>query len=191
MKMLDEALLRIFTRTAEHKISCLHGVYMSLSLKNLDDQTRQLMLEEIDLDVSQNTLYISSRLSNAGRNDYPALLKEAASRHDDRWLAGQLRSGGRLNLTETRRTPKGGTTTAQVPVTAADTLAEGEFNRFYIRALCRRAVDSGSGTVTVYRAKQVERARSESGRKIGTQAEQVISSFKIAVLTLDQNAVVR
>ncbi len=142
---------------------------MSLSLNNLDEQTRQLMLEEIDLDISQNTLYESPRLSNTGRNDYTDLLKEAVSKHDDLWLAGQLRSGGRLNSTETRRTPKGGTTTAQVPVTAADTLAEGEFNRFYIRGVCRRAIDSGSGTVTVYRAKEVSHARSESQRKIGTQ----------------------
>ena len=153
---------------------------MSLSLKNLDEQTRNLMLEEIDLDISQNKLYESPRLSNTGRNDYVALLKEAVSQNDDRWLAGQLRSGGRLNQTETRRTPKGGTTTAQVPVTAADTLAEGEFNRFYIRALCRRAIDSGSGSVTVYRAKQVERARSESERKIGMQvdAQQLLNDLR-------------
>jgi len=144
---------------------------MSLSLANLDEQTRQLMLEEIELDVSRNTLYISSRLSNTGRNDYASLLKEAVSKHDDRWLAVQLRSGGRLNTTETKRTPKGGMTTAQVPITAADTLAEGEFNRFYIRAICRRVIDLGSGKVVVYRAKEVSRARSESERKIGMQVD--------------------
>ncbi len=46
-------------------------------------------------------------------------------------------------------------------------LAEGEFNRFYIRAVCARAVADGISGVVVYRAKSVEHARSESERKIG------------------------
>jgi hypothetical protein len=42
-----------------------------------------------------------------------------------------------------------------VPVTAADTLAEGEFNRFYLRGLCRRASAANMAEIEVYRAKEV------------------------------------
>ena len=50
---------------------------------------------------------------------------------------------------------------------AHEMLAEGEFNRFYIRALCLRAIEDGMAQVIVYRAKAVQNARSESERKIG------------------------
>lgn len=50
---------------------------------------------------------------------------------------------------------------------AHEMLAEGEFNRFYIRAICLRAIEDGISEVVVYRAKRVQHARSESERKIG------------------------
>jgi len=48
---------------------------------------------------------------------------------------------------------------------AHEMLAEGEFNRFYIRALCARAIEDGLPEVTVYRAKRSRmRVRSRSKR---------------------------
>ena len=58
---------------------------------------------------------------------------------------------------------------AEVPYTAPETLAEGEFNRFYARGLCRRAIEEGTSQLIVYRAKQVMNARSASQAKIGTK----------------------
>lgn len=58
---------------------------------------------------------------------------------------------------------------AKVPVTAPDTLAEGEFNRFYARGLCARAIADGIPDVEVYRGKQVQRPRPESQSKIGNR----------------------
>jgi hypothetical protein len=58
-------------------------------------------------------------------------LKEAAEKHSDSWLAQQIRARRLMKTEEARRTPSGKTTTAKVPVTAPDTLAEGEFNRFF------------------------------------------------------------
>jgi hypothetical protein len=52
-------------------------------------------------------------------------------------------------------------------VNAHEMLAEGEFNRFYIRAVCLRAIKEGTSEVIVYRAKIVEHARAESEQKIG------------------------
>jgi hypothetical protein len=56
---------------------------MTLSLVNLDQVTRQYMLEEIELDISNDKLYLSPRLSDTGRNNFASLLKEAAHNHDD------------------------------------------------------------------------------------------------------------
>jgi hypothetical protein len=52
-------------------------------------------------------------------------------------------------------------------VNAHEMLAEGEFNRFYIRGVCLRAIEEGAFEVIVYRAKMAEHARAESEQKIG------------------------
>lgn len=140
---------------------------MTLNLVNLDDRTRQYMLQELERDIASGSLYMSTRFNEIGRREYPALMREAISTQDDTWLAHQIRNG-LMNLTETKRTPKGNITTANVPVTAPDTFAEGEFNRFYARGLCLRAIEDGIQELTVYRAKEVSHARSASIAMIGT-----------------------
>lgn len=141
---------------------------MSLDLQNLDVRTREYMLKEVDLDVKAGRLYVSpKRLNDIGRQRYEPLLREAIGNHDDVWLAGQLRDKGCMNSQEEKRKPKGGFTIAQVPITAPDTLAEGEFNRFYCRGLCARALDDGIAEVEVYRAKEVSQPRAESAAMIG------------------------
>lgn len=126
---------------------------MALHYENLDGQTRQFMLKEVDLDISHGTLYISSRLNEQGVQNYPSLLRSAIQNNNDEWLAHELRHRGYLKSYEERRKPKGGFTIAQIPVTAPDTLAEGEFNRFYVRGLCARVIEEGTTEVKVYRGK--------------------------------------
>ena len=86
--------------------------------------------------------------------------------YDDEWLANQLRRPGMMNSHQTRNT-KSGPIQVKVPFNAPDTLAEGEFNRFYIRALCLRAIDDASVRLVVYRAKSVAQPRPESEAAIG------------------------
>lgn len=59
-------------------------------------------------------------------------------------------------------------------------LAEGEFNRFYIRALCLRAIEDEHPQVVVYRAKAVTNARSASEQMIGQNmpAEAVLRDLR-------------
>lgn len=142
---------------------------MALNLVNLDERTRGFMLKEIESDASSGKLYISPRLNSRGQQEYPRLLKEAAKSHNDSWLAEQIRRNGLMKTEEERRKPKGGYTIAQIPVTAPDTLAEGEINRFYIRGLCLRAIQDGIPELVVYRAKQVSSPRRESETKIGAR----------------------
>ena len=138
-----------------------------LSLLNLDERTRHGMLAEIERDILAGTLYYGKRLSLRGRADYPDLLREAAGSHDDVWLSSQLAQHGRLETMETS-TRKGKTFQKRVPFDANETLAEGEFNRFYSRGLCIRAMEDGvDNLVVVYRAKQVAAPRTESEMMIG------------------------
>lgn len=144
---------------------------MPLNLVDLVPETRTRMLEEIDRDLEDGELYRSPRLNDEGRNEYPDLLKESVTNHDEDWLAGQIRQNGLLKAMEEKKARGGvGTTTAKVPVTAADTLAQGEFNRFYIRALCVRATAEGRA-LQVYRARPSSNPRPESEAMIGTTVD--------------------
>lgn len=144
---------------------------MGLAYENLDDQTRKLMIEEIEMAVRDGSIYLSSYLSERGLSDWVGLLKAAAATGTDDTLAAELRKFDRINETAERRKPKGGFTTVRVPHTAAETMAEGEFNRFYCRGLCRIAIANGVGGLVVYRAKQVMQPRPDSEAKIGTTVD--------------------
>ncbi len=144
---------------------------MALQLANLDQPTRRYMLDELDRDLSEGRLYLSPRLTSDGHQVWPALVREAIRGGSDSSLAARLRSEELMNATEERRAPKGGITVARVPENAPDTLAEGEFNRFYVRGLCRRAIDAGVTELEIYRAKEVVRPRPESEVKIGGRVD--------------------
>lgn len=140
---------------------------MPFEFPELDAAVRGLMVAEIEAAVSENTLYFSKRFTDAGRAGWPGLLREAAAERDEHWLAYQLESIGAMKGSETRAKPKGGYTTAHVPNTAEETLADGEFNRYYMCAVCRKATAAGV-RVEVYRAKRGATTRPESDALIGT-----------------------
>jgi len=106
-------------------------------------------------------------LNYLGKTVWESLLREALQNQNDDWLANELLRRGCLATHETRRTPSGGTTIAKVPETACLTLAEGEFNRFYARGLCARAMAEGIQDVEVCRGKEVMQPRAVSQALIG------------------------
>lgn len=143
----------------------------TVDLRNLDEGTRAAMLSEVERDVASGVLYLSPRLSPRGIEDYPELLREAVLGGDAGTLMAALSSNGRLLTHETARHPKGGPDIIKtIPVTAAQTMAEGEFNRFYARGVCVRAMAEvgPSATVTIYRARESANQRSASIALIGT-----------------------
>ena len=139
---------------------------MGLQYQNLDSKTRDFMLKEIELDYRNKNLYYSPRLSTFGQQKWEVLLKEAAKQYNDDWLANELKRSSCINIYEFR-SMRSGATQCRVPFNAHETLAEGEFNRFYCRGLCARAIDEGIKAVEVYRGKSVENPRFESEAKIG------------------------
>ena len=140
---------------------------MGIYYKNLDEKTREFMLKELEMDIEQRKIYLSSRLNALGQSNWANLLKEAIAHHNDDWLANQLKVMGYMNTHETRKTKTGKVINAKVPVNASETLAEGEFNRYYARGLCVRAIAEGIDEVVVYRGKEVQNPRIESQNKIG------------------------
>lgn len=143
---------------------------LSFDLPNLDELTRALMVEEFQDDARQQRLYISPLLSGQGVHDYAALLEEALRHGSPDSLAARLRERRRILRSTQRRKRGGGFQLAAVPYNAAQTLAESEFNRYYIRAVCRRALLAGV-PVVVYRAKRVGQPRTDSEALIGEQVD--------------------
>lgn len=132
---------------------------MTLNLRNLDDLTRKYMLDEFSLDIQNNKLYLGKYLSEVGKSDYPILLRSAMEDGDIASLAESLKNNERLKSHVPCSRTKSGL--RKVAKNASEMLAEGEFNRFYIRAICRRAIDEGI-MVIAYRARESCNPRKES-----------------------------
>ena len=141
---------------------------MSLFLENLDERTRQLMLDEVEYDIAHNQLHISPFLSGQGQWDYPDLLRKAIKKGDDSMLVQDLRARRRIIRTLPRRMPTGGYMLVATVENAAEVLGEGEFNRYYIRGLARRAIEDDISALVVYRAKPARNPRPESESRIET-----------------------
>lgn len=133
---------------------------MGLNQKDLNQETRRLMIQEIDHDGQK--LYISPRLNAQGKIAWFELLREAAANHSDDWLASQIAHQRLLNLQELRQGKP-----IAMRHDAPNMLAEGEFNRFYMRGICLRAIELGAPSVVGYRARVSQNPRAESLAIIG------------------------
>ena len=141
---------------------------MALYYFNLDERTRQLMLDELEYDNAHNQVHISPFLSGQGQRDYVDLLRHAIQSGSDETLEKDLSARRRITRALPRKKRSGGFGIAATPVNAAQVLAEGEFNRYYIRALARRAIEDGIKELIVYRAKRARRPRAQSEALIET-----------------------
>lgn len=138
---------------------------MSFKFQNLDSRTREVMLDEFNFDVDKNKVYFSTRFNKNGYDLYPQLMRNVIKEGNEVTLANELRNNNCFKqLEETTRGNR------KVPVTAAETFAEGEFNRYFIRAICLRAIEEDLG-LEVYRAKEVSSPRYESIQMIGKKVD--------------------
>jgi hypothetical protein len=138
---------------------------MPLLYADLDPTTRRYSLAELDRDEARDVATVPARIRPASIPEYEKLLREALTYYDDLWLEEHL--AGKLVEFEPRRTPSGGETTARLPENAARVLAEGEFNRYYMRGVCARALAEGDTDVEVYRARYSAVPRPESAELEG------------------------
>lgn len=144
---------------------------MRFQFRQLDGVTRGYMLEEIQAARQEKNLYYSRRFNDSGVARWPTLLHEAARRHDELWLACRLEEEGLLRDLEGSRTPSGGYTIKHVPHTAAALMAGGQFNRYYMLGICRRALAERKSSVVVYRAKQHSEQSSEPDTYTGSSLD--------------------
>ncbi len=138
---------------------------MPLQYENLDPTTRRYALAELDQDLAAGAFHASERLRPTAVAEYQHQLREAIRYYDDRWL--EERASDFLVDFEYRRTRSGGQTTAKLPDMAARMLAEGDFNRYYMRGVAQRAIEEGRQVVEVYRARLSLEPRSESAELEG------------------------
>jgi len=137
---------------------------MPLHYDNLDPTTRRHALAELDGDIAGGSFHASDRLRPTAVGDYQKLLRDAIRYYDDLWL--EERAGDLLVDFETRQTKSGGTTTAKIPEMASRMLAEGDFNRYYMRGVAVRALQEGR-ELEVYRARLSLEPRPESAELEG------------------------
>ncbi len=142
---------------------------MAFKFQNLDPDLRQLMLAEVELDISNGSLYVSKRFSPRGAAAYSELLKEAVLNGTEASFGIAISKRGFLNKEEMRHT-KNNIIAMKIPGDAGTELAKSEFNRFYMRALAAIAM-LDKGELEVYRAQIVPRARTESQLIIGKRID--------------------
>jgi len=120
----------------------------SFNFFELDGETRQHMLSELNLDIStQGSPFLGAGLTERGRTDYASLLELALTSGSEAALVDSLNEQGRV---------------VDSPVDSARKLGRTEFNRYYIRGICLRAASHGTNEVVVYRAHGSASPRSSS-----------------------------
>ncbi len=154
---------------------------------NLDQTTRSFMLEAINEAEETGNIYYSTRFNELGKKQWLPLLKQAALEYNEHWLAYKIEENQLLKNFEGVQKPLGGYTIKSVPNIAAETFAEGQFNRFYMLGLCKLASSQGISQLIVYRAKETKNPRLESEslinkkisvNEIEAQLKDIDSSFR-------------
>ena len=139
---------------------------MGLIYHSLDVEIREFMLAEFKFDIEKGKIYLSKRFNDKGQTYFPRVMERHILEGSDDTLADDLKTNFCFKTHEERRTAKG-ITMAKIPESASQTFAEGEYNRFYMRALCIKAVKTNR-QIQVYRGRHSENPRSDSEALIGS-----------------------
>jgi len=136
---------------------------------DLNETTRSFMLDAINEAIESGNIYYSTGFNELGKKQWLPLLKQAVLEYDEHWLAFKLEENQLLKNLEGAQKPSGGYTIKHVPDIAANTIAEGQFNRFYILGLCKLAKSKGISELIVYRAKESKNPRTDSESLINSR----------------------
>jgi hypothetical protein len=131
---------------------------MGYRYQHLNANVRQVMIQELENDVADDGLPLSTWVKPEKVDMMQRVLKDALNEHDGAWLARHLET---LHLLARRDLETG----RRVPVNAAMLLAESIFNQYYCRALCQIAIEQGI---------QVRVIRGKSDSRLGLDAVQIL-----------------
>ena len=123
---------------------------------NLDEQTRLIMIQELEFDIRFGLFYEHLSMTISGLFAYKRLLKECFVDGTPETLLQKL------SPTFFKLKDRNGHT---IPANIRDMIAFSDFNRYYVRALLLRALKENR-KLCVYRAKQVMNERKESKQNI-------------------------
>ncbi len=130
------------------------------NFKNLTKVFREKALQELESDYNDGKIYYSGRLNHNGKENFVDAFRNAISTGDEEEFENSIT--GIMNKTEVVNGM-----IKKVPSNAAQLLAQGEFNRYYIRGLCLWALENGVYELEVYRARESSWRRPESEARIG------------------------
>lgn len=111
------------------------------------------MLQELERDLSERAIFYDSRLTEKGRTVYLRVLMAALESGTPESFSEAILANSLLNPTETRDVGEGRVVQAKVSKIAHRNIGEAEFNRYYMRAICLKAIDQNADEVEVYRAR--------------------------------------
>jgi len=134
------------------------------SFKNDNEETKQLMMREFLDDCSNGRVYFGERLKKSKQVIYQDLFKQAIENMDLESFVIKLYDS---EFWEEFEVDKNGVQKKINTERAAIILAEGEFNRLYIRAVCL-AAEEKKQKVTIYRFRDSKTPDPVSEAKIGT-----------------------
>jgi hypothetical protein len=138
---------------------------VGLRYDSLDHETRLSMVSEI----RAGPLYRGPRLNGMGLRRWPLLLEEAARWHDDDWLARQLEEQALIGNATLNIGLAGRRILESIKIKlCAASLAEEEFNTYYLRGLCLRAIQANIQSLELYGGKYTAEPACDSRKEIET-----------------------
>ncbi len=118
---------------------------MSMRFEELDETTRQYMLDEFEVEEASGNSFRSAVLSAVGLNAFPDLMRAAIQTGNEEMLTVALLDSALWRTLNARG--------ARVNVQqSASQLALTEFNTWYVRGLCKRLMAEGIEQCQIYRA---------------------------------------
>lgn len=114
------------------------------------------------MDIDESKLYESARLNSFGASNYSDYLLQSAKKGDEETFELLLDINTCFNPSDLSKGKP-----SKMPKNSSKLLCQSEFNRFYIRAVCRKSILEDKEFVEVYRARESSWSRSESESKIG------------------------
>jgi len=141
---------------------------MPFHFHQLDNKTREIMKEELEMDLDGNGHYQSPRLTSEGLRQFPDFLKEAIESGNDISFSNTLRPYYKSFEFYIR---KGRQYKRKISSDAHLVLGQGQFNIYYMRAICQIALSQGIKEVEIYRGKQSKEPRRSSQVQIGSKLD--------------------
>lgn len=139
---------------------------MTYNFYYLTNEIRNLMVEELEKDLADGNHYLSKNFNSLGDEKCFEIAKNEILNGDEDSFANSLTDNSCFD----EKNREGRT----VPKNAAELYAHNEFNRFYMRAIARKAINDSKDLI-VYRAKESSSPRSESEVLLG----KIISPIKL------------